>query len=975
MRWPLELPAGTQNAVGSQTPPTHFREPVMLGSAASEAIASVLAQWGTQARLYTLSAPNPEQPLPADLLVESFVLQDALSAPFTLYINALVCHAAVELKQLYARPIALHTTLADGRRSRRSGYVVQADALDADGGFARKGLWVRPWIALLAHTLRSRVWQDRSLIEIVDEVFAGHAAIAAWRWDVGVLRHVSQGMFARQAGRRTYCVQYRESDLDFVARLLAEEGLSWRIEEDDHAPGGHTMVIFADSADQPQDPTSASGLGGAGVRLHRSSSQEEQDTLQSLAEGRSLGPTATVVQGWDVHTNRAVTAEVPSPQRWGGETVASVHTWLSSYDPTGDHLFGNPTDAQFTARCLQEAHEARCKTWRGHGTVRTLRPGTWMAVTQTGADQPLGLAEAPEALALFVTHTQACGVNNLPKDLSATIVAAMGTAMLPAWGPDGVMGAVDGSGVAPADVPSAIDTEAMRQQAARSGHACHFQAVRREVPWRTVLMDGTGQRPRPRPTALGPQTAIVVGPDGHTVPQGAHELHTDAMGRVKVRFHWQDEGVSGEHSCWLRVVQRFAGPGMGEQFLPRIGHEVLVGFLNNDMDQPYVQASLYNGQGDDDARTSTDHRPSGQANRVASGSGGHSPAWHGAAPGVASEGTAGQNNAAALSGFKSKEFGGAGFNQLVFDDTDQQSRLHLHSTQAQTWLQMGHLLHQADNHRGSFRGLGFELRTDAWGAVRGAQGLLLSTFPLSSPSHSHRRGALDQPAKVAHDDQPGLALREQCQQLVASCHQATATHHTVGLRSAATDAPGAKPAADVSLVGQAGVGITAAQDLHLSSEAPLHLASGRDTHLAVGQRLRAHTGQALGILAGAGQADTPAAVGLSLIAAQGPVALQALSGSAQVAATGPLTLQTARGAIQVTGGQRVVLAVAGGASITLDAGRLTVQCPGTVTVKAGRKSMLGPAAAETPPADPPPSDFCLPCFARAVKAATPLVPA
>jgi type VI secretion system secreted protein VgrG len=103
-------------------------------------------------------------------------------------------------------------------------------------------------------------------------------------------------------------------------------------------------------------------------------------------------------------------------------------------------------------------------------------------------------------------------------------------------------------------------------------------------------------------------------------------------------------------------------------------------------------------------------------NRVNSGSGGNSPAWHGAAPGAATEGSEGQANAAALSGVKSKEFGGNGHNQLVLDDTPNQLRTQLHSTQHQTWLQMGHLLHQADNHRGSFRGLGFELEPTAGAA-------------------------------------------------------------------------------------------------------------------------------------------------------------------------------------------------------------------------------------------------------------------
>jgi type VI secretion system secreted protein VgrG len=967
-----------------------------IQSSISAALAAIIGQWGTENRLYTLSAPGSEGKLPADLMVESFVLHEAVSQPFSLYINALVLNAHVELKQLYARPITLHTTLADGSRARRSGYVMQADSLESDGGFARKGLLVQPWIALLGYTLSSRVWQDKSLIEIVEDVFADHASVAAWKWDAEVPSYVAQGLFARNGGQRSYCVQYRESDLDFVSRLLAEEGLCYRIEEDEAAPGGHTLVFFADSARQPQDQTSASSLGagvtGSGIRFHRSSSQEAQDSIQALGAIRSLGATATVVQGWDYLANSAITAEVPTNHQWGGDEASSLQSWLTSYDPTGDYIFGNQAEAQFTATRLQEAHEARYKTWLGRGTLRTLRAGTWMAITQSTLDPLAAFGLAPDDKEFFVYATDAFGVNNLPKDLSDTIVKSLGQAELPQ-----LSMSVDQD-------HETVDTNALQQQAAQTGYACQFLALRRNVPWRAVLLDGTGLRPRPRPTALGMQTAIVVGPDGSTAASGADELYTDKLGRVKVKFHWQanpyaPRRANSDHSCWVRVMQRFSGPGMGHQFIPRIGHEVLVGFLSNDIDRPYVHASLYSGRGEGGVpRTpggqangadtsafaeSTDHRPSGQMNLVGSGSGGNSPAWHGAAPGAATEGSEGQNNAAALSGVKSKEFGGQGYNQLVFDDTPDQGRLQLHSTQAQTWLQMGHLLHQADNHRGSFRGLGFELRTDAWGGMRAVRGVMLSTYSLNN--------GLGQTGEGAGDNAAGIALAKQMQQLAQTFHQAATTHQTVGLASTAgssqanqsalndklapaaaltrslsgmvshTSLPNATAdAADkntgtgqgkvphmadpnIVIVGKAGVGVTAGQDLHLSSGDTTSIASGQDTHWAVGGQARIHTGQAIGILAGAIQPGSEAAgKGLTIIAAQGPIDLQAQAGPAQIAAKGTLEIKTANGVINLAAYKRIVLSVSGGACITIENGNVTFECPGKITVHAGQKSMVGP---------------------------------
>ena len=497
---------------------------------------------------------------------------------------------------------------------------------------------------------------------------------------------------------------------------------------------------------------------------------------------------------------------------------------------------------------------------------------------------------------------------------------------------------------------------------------------------------------------------ILVGPQGQTSPQGADELYTDALGRIKVKFHWQanafaPQRANSDHSCWLRVMQRAATAGGGHQFIPRIGQEVLVGFLGNDIDRPLVIASLYNGRGESGIAPtpggaagapnttalaeSTDHRPSSQMNLVNSGSGGHSPAWHGAAPGATHEGSEGQANAAALSGVKSKEFGGNGHNQLVLDDTPGQLRTHLHSTHRQTWLQMGHLLHQADNHRGSLRGLGLELRTDGWGALRAARGVMLSTFGLNN--------GLGQTPEPAGDNAPGMALAKQAQQLSQTFHQAATTHQTVGLAThagslqagqSALDDQAAPAAAltkslsgmvstsslpnalvdaadkltqvgadkvphsadpDIALIGKAGMGLTAGQDLHLSSQDTTQIASGQDTHVAVGGQARIHTGQAIGILAGAIQPGTEAAgKGLTLIAAQGPIDLQAQAGPAQIAAKQTLELKTASGVVNIAAAKRIVLAVSGGASITIEGGQFTAQCPGKITVKAGQKAMVGP---------------------------------
>ncbi len=94
-------------------------------------------------------------------------------------------------------------------------------------------------------------------------------------------------------------------------------------------------------------------------------------------------------------------------------------------------------------------------------------------------------------------------------------------------------------------------------------------------------------RSTPRPLIYGSQTALVTGPDGQ-------EIHTDELGRVRVQFYWDRRSASGSQSCWVRVAQSLAGPRWGAVFLPRIGHEVVVSFLEGDPDRPVITGSVYN---------------------------------------------------------------------------------------------------------------------------------------------------------------------------------------------------------------------------------------------------------------------------------------------------------------------------------------------------------------------------------------------
>jgi type VI secretion system secreted protein VgrG len=93
----------------------------------------------------------------------------------------------------------------------------------------------------------------------------------------------------------------------------------------------------------------------------------------------------------------------------------------------------------------------------------------------------------------------------------------------------------------------------------------------------------------PKPRLVGQQSAVVTGPPGE-------EIYTDEFGRVRVQLRWDRLGhLDDASSIWMRVSQGWAGPGYGFFTVPRVGHEVLVSYLEGDLDSPYVSGRLFNG--------------------------------------------------------------------------------------------------------------------------------------------------------------------------------------------------------------------------------------------------------------------------------------------------------------------------------------------------------------------------------------------
>jgi type VI secretion system secreted protein VgrG len=964
-------------------------------------------------------------------LVEAFAAVEGLHALSLRDVIVLSTSAEVALKSLIGRTATLQISLSDGTRSAFTGLISEAALLGSEGGFARYRLRVVPWLWLLSQSRTSRVWQDKTVVEIVESVFAEYSTHAAWKWSGDVQP------FLADVRPRSFTTQYRESNFDFVSRLLAEEGLSFRIEQADGAPSGHQVVLFADSTMPdafPEDATSAHALGGVGIRFHSGKATEEQDAIQSLAARRTLQRASVTLLSYDYKTKTAVAASLPTNQAFGGKQAPL----LESYDTPGQYAYADGAEASRYAQLHLQASEARNKLWHARSTVRTLRPGTTFALTQGPLNTNAGDGQPVRYAVLAVTSI---GVNNLPKQAAEGIAELFGP--LPELLQDCLAScaasqrrpahAADTFSAA-ATIAVDADTAAVIAQAMALGYANSFDAIRADIVWRPVLADGTGLRHNPRPTAFGSQSAIVVGANGENTPNGADEIYCDRLGRVRIRFHWQGTQDDANATCWVRVAQRSAGGGAGVQFLPRIGQEVLVQFLEGDIDRPIILGALYNGQGEGGvaptpggATSASASAPSGTGGTAATPAsapaavnvfegandqstsaqgnlvGSNSPAWHGA-----SQDSPGHANAAAQWGVRTKEFGGAGYNQLLFDDTDSQGRIQLKTSSAGTELNLGHLLHTADNYRGSFRGTGSELRTDAYGALRAGQGLLLTSYNIIQTATAR---------DPAGDNSAGQALLKQAGILSKTFNDAATTHQTVGfavqrgpvkadasllddkaaplaalqtstggmLGSATLD--GAKDdaalkntqtgddkvphSADpiIGISAKAGMGSIAGQNMQLANGETVALMSGLDSQFASGHQLRMHSGQAIGILGGAvkpGQNQT----GLQLIAAQQAVDVQAQADTLSIQARDQVSVISVNAHIDWAAAKKITLSTAGGANITIDGGNITVQCPGKLTVHASQKLFDGPERLDAPLPQMP-SSVCKNCILEAMKQGAP----
>jgi type VI secretion system secreted protein VgrG len=883
-----------------------------LGASVWEISGLNVAQLSQHARLITLQVPEAAQVANDAVVVERFTGLESINALFDFQVDVLAASSAFEPFNLIGEELTLRLLLASGRHRSWNGQLTSVDALGGDGGLARYRLHLRPWLATLELRRDSFVYVNKSPRDIVAEVFADHLG-ANYAFEV-----------KQELALRPTCVQYRESDLAFVRRLLAEEGLSFRFEheQDDGAsssgrpdaaqhiaPSRHRLVIFDTQATNPDCAVSP-------IRFHRVDTSETSDAITHWAARRQITPTHIVRSAWDASTLQAPVGQSSTALDLGDIPV------LEHHDGAGAQRYANSGGATTRAEHQLLAHESRIKRYRGEGSVRQLAAGQHFELSQHSRYGQDGDGQAFTALA--VRHE---GANNL--------------------------------GAQAAQVLDAGDIE-------KGSYRNRFEAQPAEAKIAPLYL--------PKPTAPETMVALVVGASDDESPTA---VHTQRDHRVQVRFAWQarpgDAAHAAQHnrqgslvsagrhtstaaSVWLRVATAVAGPNWGAHHLPRVGSEVLIAFIEGDIDRPVVSHQLYNAQ--------------------------DLPPW---SAGVDS----GANHPGVLSGWHSKGLDGTGFNQWLADDAPGQVRTRLASSNAASQLNLGHLNTQQpqSSQRGAWRGTGAELRSDAWVVARAGEGFLVSTV-----AQDRARGTVQDTASAlgqleaarqaaerlseAASGAQGLALKATplIQPLIDDLDPQKNGHYPDSVNGQQAKSPegdsreGKHPVAafarplmvldaatSVNLATPASTALYAGEAIHWTSQQQAHLAAGKTVSLAAGR--------SAGLFSAEG--------GIQVIAQAGPVSVQAHTGELEWLASEGFTVTSSEDEIHVLAKEKVTLK-GGQTSITLDGANIVLKMPGLLDVKGTSKSFVGPkgepvglpelpvgeAVFEKPPSiTPPPNKF------------------
>lgn len=461
---------------------------------------------------FTTSAPD--QP---DWLVRTVRLEEQVSGLYTIELQ-LGTHGGAEAAAGLLGKNASVSWDREGETRHVHGIVERVAPGVATERMTTIYLTIVPALAALQHASSSRIFPEMTIEKVVEQVLT--EALAPFE------RKFVFELAKKELPQREYIVQHRETELGFVSRLLAEQGLWFYFK---HGEQGPEELVITDSPEKAlavrENPE---------VELtHDRQTNANHEAITAFDAVERMRSTTLLVRQYDwTHPDKLEEHEVKADEPGGFSLGLFEHGDIASYGyDEGTRSYGkHDTEAQ--AQMRLDAHQVDRQCFWGTSNVTCLRPGAFVKI------------EGKEYLILTVSHDGDC-----------------------------------------------TSTSDAATQRGRYGN--NFSCVLRARPYRPQRV--------PKPRIVGVQTAVVVDRKGGiTAPTSSadgDDIVTDKHGRIRVKFHWDltEAAPAGTTSCWVRVAQSWAGQGWGFQFIPRVGMEVVVQFVDGDPDQPIVTGCLYNG--------------------------------------------------------------------------------------------------------------------------------------------------------------------------------------------------------------------------------------------------------------------------------------------------------------------------------------------------------------------------------------------
>ncbi|GKX37382.1 hypothetical protein SOASR014_11210 [Pectobacterium carotovorum subsp. carotovorum] len=429
--------------------------------------------------------------------VVDFRLDEGLNRPFSLSLSLASALPDVDFGAVLDQPCELMIWYEGELKRRVSGII--SGFTQGDTGFrcTRYQAEVRPALWRLGLRANARIFQAQK----------PEAIIGALLEEAGITDYAFA--LRNEHAVREYCVQYRESDLAFITRLAAEEGMYFFHEYEE---GKHRVVFADDAGALTKGPELFFNLATQGL--------SEGEYVRRFHYAERVSTSDVELKDYSFKTP----AYGLSHKKMSGD-LAHQRESYQHYDYPGRYK-QDPSGKAFSGYRL-DALRAGAVTSEGESNCAGLMPGSTFTLT-----------EHPNVTLNAVWQT-----------VSVTHVGQQ---------------------------PQALEEESGGEPTTMSNS---FAVVKGTMTWRTAMPYN--------PMVDGPQIATVVGPAGE-------EIYCDQYGRVKLQFPWDRYGASNDQSsCWVRVSQGWAGGQYGMIAIPRIGHEVIVSFLEGDPDQPIVTGRTF----------------------------------------------------------------------------------------------------------------------------------------------------------------------------------------------------------------------------------------------------------------------------------------------------------------------------------------------------------------------------------------------